>query len=255
MVLSGAAAQAQQAPAPTAPASPATLPAPPPANGRIRLKVEPVTDGALLATSFGFWGTMELVLSTGEIRPQQIDPDFITDNLLFLDRVAVDQTIDTNADLYSSVGLYSAVGFAGVDVILSSFRDGPTAGIVDGTLYLEAVSMAMGMTDLAKVAVRRPRPIAYIERQNYIASHGAGSAAQYNNASTDSALSFVSGHAAVTSSIASVATYLAFARSPDTARPWITLAVGIALTSFVGYERVRAGAHFPTDVISGAVAG
>ena len=37
--------------------------------------------------------------------------------------------------------------------------------------------------------------------------------------------------------------------------PWLTLAGGTLLTGFVGYERVRAGAHFPTDVIMGALAG
>ena len=44
-------------------------------------------------------------------------------------------------------------------------------------------------------------------------------------------------------------------RSPDTPRPWITLAVATALTGFVSYERVRAGDHFPTDVIAGSMAG
>jgi undecaprenyl-diphosphatase len=38
-------------------------------------------------------------------------------------------------------------------------------------------------------------------------------------------------------------------------RPWLTLVGTVMLTSFVGYERVRAGEHFPTDVICGAVAG
>jgi hypothetical protein len=30
---------------------------------------------------------------------------------------------------------------------------------------------------------------------------------------------------------------------------------GTLLTAFVSYERVRAGAHFPTDVIAGSMAG
>ena len=39
--------------------------------------------------------------------------------------------------------------------------------------------------------------------------------------------------------IGGTATYLAFVRSPHTARPWVTLAVASALTGFVSYERVR----------------
>ena len=38
-------------------------------------------------------------------------------------------------------------------------------------------------------------------------------------------------------------------------RPWITLAAGALLTSFVSYERVRSGEHFPTDVMMGSLAG
>ncbi len=38
-------------------------------------------------------------------------------------------------------------------------------------------------------------------------------------------------------------------------RPWITLAAGTLLTTFVSYERVRSGEHFPTDVIMGSMAG
>jgi undecaprenyl-diphosphatase len=57
------------------------------------------------------------------------------------------------------------------------------------------------------------------------------------------------------SAIGATATYLAFVRSPHSPRPWITLGVATALTAFVSYERVRAGDHFPTDVIAGAMAG
>ena len=74
-------------------------------------------------------------------------------------------------------------------------------------------------------------------------------------ASTDLGLSFFSGHAAGVAAIGATATYLAFVRSPYTPRPWITLGVATALTAFVSYERVRAGQHFPTDVIAGSMAG
>jgi undecaprenyl-diphosphatase len=55
--------------------------------------------------------------------------------------------------------------------------------------------------------------------------------------------------------VTGTATYLAFVRSPESPRPWLTLAGGTMLTAFVGYERIRAGAHFPTDVIAGTMAG
>ncbi len=72
---------------------------------------------------------------------------------------------------------------------------------------------------------------------------------------TDQSLSFFSGHAAICAATTATATYLAFTRSPGTWRPWVTLIAGTLLTAGVSYERVRAGAHFPTDVIAGTLAG
>ena len=76
-----------------------------------------------------------------------------------------------------------------------------------------------------------------------------------DNSSTDSALSFVSGHASTAGAVTGTATYLAFARSPHSWRPWVTLLVGTAVTFFVSFERVRSGEHFPTDVVAGAFGG
>ena len=60
---------------------------------------------------------------------------------------------------------------------------------------------------------------------------------------------------ATISAIGATATYLAFVRSPGSVRAWLTLGVSTALTAFVSVERVRAGAHFPTDVLAGSLAG
>jgi undecaprenyl-diphosphatase len=44
-------------------------------------------------------------------------------------------------------------------------------------------------------------------------------------------------------------------RDPKSWRPWVTLAASLGVTTFVSYERVRSGNHFPTDVIAGSMAG
>jgi undecaprenyl-diphosphatase len=212
--------------------------------------LDPVADGAITAVGFGFSLLLGEILGTGEIRPPQISVP--TSSLLSIDRSAVTQTIDTSASTYSDVGLYTAVGFAVLDPILSGFRDGWDAALVDGFMYAESGSLALTLTDITKIAVRRPRPIDYQRCEP--AALGQPST-NPDCGSTDLGLSFFSGHASAVASIGATATYLAFMRDPKSARPWITLVTATALTSFVSIERVRAGEHFPTDVIAGSLAG
>ena len=222
----------------------------PRAPGRVTFDVDPVADGALIAVSLGFAGVLDLINSTGEIRPQQISPTFDRNSLIAIDRAAISQKPDPNASAYSNVGLFAAVSFALVDPILSGFRESDMqTGLVDGIMYAQSMSLTFAMTNMVKMAVRRPRPQAYIDAEAHQADPS------YSNSTTDSSLSFFSGHAAVTAAVGATATYLAFTRSPHTARPWITLVVAAGLSTFVSIERVRAGAHFPTDVIAGSIAG
>jgi undecaprenyl-diphosphatase len=206
--------------------------------------IDPVTDGLLIAGGAGLAGLLSLVLSTGEIRP---NPPGDPGRLLSFDRGAVTQTIDTNAALYSDVALYTSVGFAALDTILSGLRDGWDSLLVDAVMYAETISLTEMITDLTKIAVRRPRPIDYVNCPEGNVSAGCSD--------TDLQLSFFSGHAATVASIGATASYLAFLRSPRSPRPWITLGVAAAMATFVSYERVRSGNHFPTDVIAGAMVG
>ncbi len=218
-----------------------------PTVGRTTFDIDPIADSAMIAVSLGFAGTLELVNSTGEIRPQQISPTFDRNSLIWIDRSAAKRTPDPHAGTYSTIGLGAALAFAFVDPVLSGVRENSVqTGLADAFMYSEALSFTLAMTNVVKMAVRRPRPIAYIEAAKHPGDQ---------NNSTDSALSFFSGHSAITATVGATATYLAFARSPHTARPWITLLASVGLTTFVSVERVRAGRHFPTDVIAGSVVG
>ncbi len=209
-----------------------------------------ITDGALTIGAATFAGILHGINGTGEVRPQQISPSFDRSQLLGIDRGAISQKVDPKAKTRSNLGLAAAVGFAVLDPILSGVRTGQAeVGMVDAVIYAEAMATTWAVTNLTKMAVRRSRPRAYID------AAANQDDPNYTNETTDSSLSFFSGHAAMTASVASTAKYLAFARSPGTLRPWLTLGGGTLLTAIVSIERVRGGAHFPTDVIAGAVAG
>lgn len=241
-------AHAQDATDPPAPPAPAPPPPPPPAKRTF--DVDPVADGAVVGISLSLALILDKINSTGELRPQQISSDFDNSKLLGIDRVAVTQTVDSHASTYSNIGLYLAAAYAVIDPFLSGYREHSVqAGLADGVMYGESFSLSFAMTNMVKIAVRRPRPIAYQEAEAH------KNDPTYSNSDTDSALSFFSNHASTVGALGATATYLAFARSPHTARPWITLAASVLLSTFVSYERVRAGAHFPTDVIAGTLAG
>jgi undecaprenyl-diphosphatase len=186
---------------------------------------------------------LSLVLSTGEIKPTAPQSSSV---LLSFDRLAVTQHIDPNAGLYSTIGLGAAIGYAVLDPFLSAQRDGWDAFAVDAVLYAETISITETLTDITKIAVRRPRPIDYI---NCAAKNS-------NCTDTDLQLSFFSGHSSTVGAIGATATYLAFQRGGSrSVRAWTTLFTSFTLTTFVSIERVRAGEHFPTDVIAGSFAG
>ncbi len=217
--------------------------------GRITFDIDPLADIGIIAVSLGFAGVLDLINSTGEIHPQAIAPNFNRSQLLGIDRIALSQTPDPNAGTYSTIGVGAAVAFAIIDPVVSGFREkNVQTGIADGFLYAESISLTYAATNLAKMAVRRPRPYAYLDAEAHKGDPTFTPA-------TDSGVSFFSGHSAITAAVGATATYLAFARSPHSVRPWITLVVATGLSTFVSIERVRSGAHFPTDVIAGTIAG
>ncbi|MCA9597168.1 MAG: phosphatase PAP2 family protein [Myxococcales bacterium] len=227
------------------PLKPKTLEPPP--EGRARFIADPLLDGGILSISGGFALLLNQIISTEELTPQQPGP---TDRLLSIDRGVVHQEPSATARTISNVGLYSSVAYAVGDSVYTGVADGAEAGWVDLIMYAETAAVTGAVTNLAKLAVRRPRPSAYRERDEIVAQGGTAPEVT----STNSALSFFSGHASMTAALSSTATYLAFVRSGPT-RGYLTLAGGTAVTTVVCWGRVRGGVHFPTDVIAGAMAG
>jgi membrane-associated phospholipid phosphatase len=219
-------------------------------QGRITFQSDPIADGAIIVVSLGSAGLLELINSTGEIRPQQIAPNFKPSQLIWIDRAAVNNTMHPSAGTLSNVGLGIAGVYAALDPVLSGMRERSVqTGLVDAIMYSETVALTLALTNVVKMAVRRPRPLAYV------AAEENKNDPDYSNTSTDSSLSFFSGHASMTGAIGATATYLAFARSPGTWRPWVTLTLATTLSTLVSVYRVRAGKHFPTDVLAGTFAG
>jgi undecaprenyl-diphosphatase len=219
--------------------------------GRVTFQSDPIADGAIIVVSLGSAGLLELINSTGEIRPQQIDPNFERSQLISIDRAAVTNTMHPSAGTLSNVGLGLAGLYAALDPVLSGMREQSVqTGLVDAIMYSETVALTLALTNIVKMAVRRPRPLAYVAAEQH-----KNDKIPYSNSSTDSSLSFFSGHASMTGAIGATATYLAFARSPGTWRPWVTLSLATTVSTLVSVYRVRAGKHFPTDVLAGTFAG
>jgi hypothetical protein len=230
------------------------LPAPEPTQTPPRYTTfvaDPVADGAILSLSVGVTVLSEALLRTGEIVPQQPQE---TSRLLAIDRGTVNAKHDSNWAVVSDVAYGASFGFAALDPVLSGVRYGVEAGIVDAFIYGETIAITWSVTNLAKFAFRRPRPSAYQEQQRlYDQAPNKDDVPSITD--TNSAMSFFSGHASNTAAVAATATYLAFSREPRTARPWVTLGVGAAVTAVASVGRVKAGKHFPTDVIAGAMVG
>lgn len=205
------------------------------------VEINPLVDAGLLVSGLSLGLSLELIISTGELTPQQPgDPN----KLSAIDRPFAKRH-GTNKFEVSTVGLGAIGAFMITDVVLAGVYDRGDPWYDYTVMYLESLAMTLVLTDLIKIAVRRPRPEAYA------AVRDTGE----DNEGTNSALSFISGHASIAAAVSSTATYMAFARDSTPIERWSVLAGGAALTGVVGMFRVVEGKHFPTDVIAGMSVG
>lgn len=113
-----------------------------------------------------------------------------------------------------------------------------------GAIWAETFALTAGITNLTKVLVHRTRP--YVYNPN---------APMHDKLERDARYSFFSGHTSMTASMSFMTAKIYTDYYPKS--KWLPLvwASAAILPAVTGLLRVRAGKHFPTDVIVGYVVG
>jgi hypothetical protein len=143
----------------------------------------------------------------------------------------------------SDVSLVLAVGST------SAFAIGTSDGAGDRALVLgESVAIALASTSVAKVLVARPRPYVYNDDERALRRR--------DRAGRDAYRSWFSGHAAMSFAAvaASGALYAENAEHSPRERA-LVWGMGLTLATSTANLRVRAGRHYYSDVVIGAVVG
>lgn len=156
------------------------------------------------------------------------------------DRVATRMSSSTAAD-WSDINLYTSIGLSGALLLGKNIRrDFGKIAI----LFLETMAINGGLTNLSKATFLRPRPYVFDENWDPERILSSGDRA-----------AFVSGH---TSGSAAGAFFFARVFSdyyPESKlKPYVWV-VAAGMPALTGYLRVRAGRHYPTDVIAGYLVG
>ena len=145
----------------------------------------------------------------------------------------------------SDVLLGSAMGLAVATPLLPAQKSFWSRSWTLGMMCLEANVQTYSLTEISKRTVGRVRPYAYSE----------STAPETLWTSDDARASFFSGHSSIAACNAAFAATVFSDLYPNSKwKPWVW-AGAVALPTITAVERVRAGKHFPTDVLVGLAVG
>ncbi|MCB0552733.1 MAG: phosphatase PAP2 family protein [Phaeodactylibacter sp.] len=211
--------------------------------------------------------------STGPFSPYQLE--WKQEAAIFggsLVSLGVGQLLHQNAPLYTpeEISNFQAQSVNGFDRVAINFNSEPSRQLSDqflygsfflpgfflagqpsrhdivkiSTIYSEVIFLNAGLTLLVKSSIRRPRP--------FVLSEKVGLS---NKQSLNASASFFSGH---TSTVAANSFFTARVFSdyyPESKWKPVVWGAAIALPAVTGYLRVKAGKHYPSDVIAGYAVG
>lgn len=220
-------------PAPPARAAPAAaVAASPAAKTRLALVYDAPVDLPLTVGASALWLGLELGAGRQPLSTAPpVNPPGGIDALAVLH---LDPGLARAADVLLTTTLVLGLG---AEATLGFLRHRPWTHAL---LYLETLAVIGTVTNIAKWAVRRPRPYTYDKRLGV----------------PDDDLSFFSGHSSFTGAVTFlVARTLDLELDLGTAGRIAAYGGATALTAVIALLRVLSGKHFPSDVIVGALVG
>ncbi len=141
------------------------------------------------------------------------------------------------ADLASDVLLYGCVTLPALMII---DRDARKDFLVVGFIYAEVAMLTLGVTEMTKGLVKRPRPYAY-----------NSSVDMDTRSDRDARLSFFSGHTSMTAAICFTTAKVFSDYSDNRTHEALVWTGAVIVPAVTGYLRYNAGKHFPSDIIAG----
>lgn len=162
--------------------------------------------------------------------------------LWHLDRKTVGQN-SRKADRLSDATLYLSIASPFVITLVSKAARRESLSIV--LMGLQGYFMESGLNQFCKTLGERPRPYIYDRGRDVLDQ----------TISKSSTASFYSGHTSSTAYFSFFAAKVFQDLNPQSKWNKFIWMAAIALPATTGYLRVRAGKHFPTDVITGFIIG
>ena len=132
----------------------------------------------------------------------------------------------------------------------AAYLTGSTIDDADGdrlVLYAETLAVDLALVQVVKYLVPRPRP--------YLYNRSAAGRRLAEATGDDAWRSFYSSHAAISFGAAVAGAYLLAASNADPYARAAAWATGFALAAATSNLRLRAGRHFPSDVLLGGLVG
>ncbi len=156
------------------------------------------------------------------------------------DRTVLGNYSETSFDV-STAGVYALLAAGPLWDLLETGGEG---WFQNSAVFLETIILTQAITQLTKVAVRRPAPFVYNDE---VPLHIRESA--------HASRSFISGHAATAFAATTSFTTLYWHRHPNSDWRWVVLVGGAVLSSTVSLLKIDAGYHYWTDILAGAAVG
>jgi hypothetical protein len=143
----------------------------------------------------------------------------------------------------SDILLYSVTGFAPIVALLST-KNNKTQRNAALLMWYNGAMTTAALTSWTKLAVKRTRPLVY---------NAQNPSDLWTKA--DARLSFFSGHTSATAYNGFYAAQIYCTYYPDSKWKPLAWILGAGVPALTGIMRVRAGKHFPSDVLTGYVLG